>query len=131
MITLHILKLLEDNGFGTIDTDLFFEKLTLDKTGLYIASRGTALIRGSRRVQAFNIYARSDNDIDGIRKLADVQQFFEDSTEEHCTLPPVPPISEREYTNVTIEPISSIENVGLDANNRIIYVLTAQVIYNN
>ena len=33
MITLHIAKLLEDEGFGIIDQDLFWEEMPLDSNG--------------------------------------------------------------------------------------------------
>jgi hypothetical protein len=129
MIALHILKLLEDNGFGEIDTDLFFEKLTLDKKGLYITSRGAPLNRSTRKTQAFDIYARGANDTDGYKMLEDVVSFLEEAYGTVCDLPPVPPISIKEYKNCSIQPTSNIENVGLDANNRIIYVVSGQIQY--
>lgn len=129
MIALHILKLLEDNGFGTIDTDLFFEKLTLDKKGLYITSRGSPLTRLTRKIQAFDIYSRALNDVDGSKKLEELLEFLNESYGQVCDLPIVPPISLTQYKNVAIEPTSGIENAGLDANNRIIYVISGQVRY--
>lgn len=129
MISLHILKLLEDNNFGTIDVDLFYEKLTLDKTGLYIVSRGTPLTRSTRKTQAFDIYARGSNDVWGANKLDDVLTFLENAYGTVCDLPSVPPISTKQYTNVAITPTSAIENVGLDAENRIIYVLSGIITY--
>jgi len=129
MITLSFLKLLEDNNFGLIDTDLFFQKLTLDKKGIYIADIGDGLTRGQRRTQSFELYARGKNDTDGYKQLSDILDFLRDSYSGVCELPPVPPISTKEYTNVTILPTSTITNVGLDANNRIIYSITGQIIY--
>ena len=35
MITLNLLQLLENNGFGTIDENLFWEKLTLGEEGVF------------------------------------------------------------------------------------------------
>lgn len=129
MITLSFLKLLENNGFGTIDTDLFFQKLTLDKKGLYISNIGDPYTRGQRKTQSFELYARGINDVDGYKKLEDVLDFLQASYSTVCTLPPVPPITTKEYKNVTILPLSTITNVGLDANNRIIYSITGQIIY--
>lgn len=40
MITLSLLKFIENNGLGVIDQDLFWQKLTLDKVGIYIADIG-------------------------------------------------------------------------------------------
>lgn len=129
MITLSFLKLLEDEGFGTIDTDLFFQKLTLDKKGLYIADIGDPLSRGVRKTQSFELYARGSNDVDGYKKLVDLLDWMKEAYGTICNLPSVPPISTDEYSNVTIQPTSSITNVGLDANNRIIYSLTGQITY--
>lgn len=129
MITLSFLKLLEDNDFGVIDNDLFFQKLTLDKKGLYIADIGDSLTRGQRRTQSFELLARGNNDTDGYKMLSDILDFLRESYSEVCELPAVPPISSTEYTNVTILPTSTITNVGLDANNRIIYSITGQIIY--
>ena len=130
MITLHILQLLQDNGFGVIDTDLFFEKLTLDKKGLYITSRGSSMSRGTRQAQAFDIYARGANDVDGAKKLEQVIEFLKEAYADVCTLPIVPSISLTRYTNCSIQPTSNIESAGLDANNRIIYVISGQINYN-
>lgn len=129
MVTLSFLKLLEDEGFGTIDTDLFFQKLTLDKKGLYIADIGDPLSRGVRKTQSFELYARGNNDVDGYKNLIDILNWMKEAYGTICELPPVPPISTDEYSNVTIQPTSSITNVGLDANNRIIYSLTGQITY--
>lgn len=129
MITLSFLKLLENEGFGTIDQDLFFQKLTLDKKGLYIADISSSLERGSRKSQSFELYARGDSDVSGYTMLSEVLQFLHDSYADVCELPPVPPISTAEYKNVTILPLSSITNVGLDGNNRVIYSIQGQLIY--
>jgi len=129
MITLSFLKLLEDNDFGEIDTDLFFQKLTLDKKGLYIADIGDSLTRGQRRTQSFELLARGDNDTDGYKMLSDILDFLRECYSDVCELPAVPPISSTVYTNVTILPTSTITNVDLDGNNRIIYSITGQIIY--
>ena len=129
MVTLHLLKLLEENGFGIIDIDLFFEKLTLDKKGLYIVSRGGNISRGSRNVQAFDIYSRGYNDVEGAIKLKEVLNFLQQSYGTVCKLPILSGISETIYDNVAIEVTSNIENVGLDANNKMNYVITGQVTY--
>ena len=128
MITLSFLKLLENEGFGTIDTDLFFQKLTLDKKGLYIADIADPMTRGVRKSQSFELYARGDSDVSGYKMLADVLQFMQDSYADVCDLPSVPPISDVSYDNVTILPSSSITNVGLN-NGRIIYSIQGQIIY--
>lgn len=136
MVTLHILKWLEDNGFGTLDIDgsvkadgLYFEKLTEGKTGVAIFSRGAPLGRGLRTSLAFDLYSRGTDDVEGLKKLENILSFMTDSFAEACTLPAVPDVSETIYNRVTVVPISNIENAGLDPNDRVIYTATAQVTY--
>ena len=129
MITLSFLKLLENNGFGTIDVDLFFQKLTLDKEGIYIADVGDPVGRNSRDTQSFELYARGKNDADGYRKLKEIRKFLVNEYSNICELPPFPPITTEVYTNVELSKPSTITNVGLDANNRVIYSMTGTIIY--
>lgn len=137
MITLHILQLLEDNGFGTIalegdetgDNLLYFEKMPLDKYGVSIMSRGTALVRGQRATQSFDLYARGRNDLVGAQKLENILQFFATDCYPVCALPGVPNYDETVYINSTISPTSNIENVGIDDEDRVIYVVSGQVTY--
>jgi len=128
MITLSLLKLLEDNGFGEIDQDLWYQKLTLDKKGLYIADIGDSVGRHNRDVQSYEILSRGSSDVDGYNKLNEVRKFLRSSQGE-CELPAVPPISNKVYQNVEILKPSSITNVGLDAQNRVIYSMTGSIIY--
>ena len=77
MVTLHLLAYLEDNGFGAIDTTLFFEKLPLGKTGLAIFSRGGERAYGRKRtVQNFDLYSRGSSDLLGYDKLEKVAEFI-------------------------------------------------------
>lgn len=128
MITLGILKRLEDNGLGTIDENLFWEKLTLDKVGVYITSIGNNRTRGQRRVQSFTIYSRGANDVSGYKKLKQIINFL-NSSYEACTLPAVPPIYTEPIQNVTIMPLGTIENAGLDSHDRIVWSVTGEIIY--
>ena len=84
MVTLSFLKLLQDNGFGTIDQNLFFQKLTLDKNGLYIADIGDPITRGQRRTQSFELYARGVNDVLGYKQLTDVLNCLKNSYSDVC-----------------------------------------------
>lgn len=129
MITLSFLKLLQDEGFGTIDTDMFFQKLTLDKKGIYIADVGTPNAKGTRETQGYELLARGNSDIDGYKLLNEIRKFIRDEGHSICELPPIPPISTQSYKNVTLSRPSSITNVGLDAQNRIIYSLTGTILY--
>lgn len=127
MITLSLLQLLEDNGFGTIDGDLFWEKLTLDKKGLYIASIGDDNDRGSLKSQRYEIYSRGSSDYEGYQKLKAVADFLNDNY-ELCSLPAYKH-NGAGIENVTIMPLSSISNYGLDNNGRIIYSVTGRIYY--
>jgi len=137
MITLHIAKLLQNNGFGTLaltgsetgNNLIYWEKLPLGKTGVYIMSNGDALSRGRRMSQTFNIYARGVNDIDGAKRLKAILSFFNKECYPSCDLPIVAGYSEDTYSKTIILPTSNISNVGLDNTDRIIYSITAQIIY--
>lgn len=138
MITASILKLLEDNSFGTIDrtgtvvnNGLYLEKLTQDKkSGVAIFSRGFPLQRGSRKAITCDLYSRGINDIDGSERLRLIRNFFIDNYSQTCDLDAVTGYTTQTYKNVTIIPSGNIENVGLDANDRVIYALSIEVIYN-
>ena len=134
MIALHILKLLEDEGFGTIDTDLFFEEAPLDgqgkpKQGVWIVERGTSVNRFSTQTQNFDIYSRFSNKLTGYKKLEAILNYLQEAYGEVCELPAVPPYSSTVYENVRIEPTSSVENVGTDVDNKIVRVISGIVQY--
>lgn len=128
MITLSLLKFLEDNNLGTIDVDLFWQKLSLGKVGIYITDIGSAQARGARRSQRYEIYARGTSDPDGLARLNRVIEFLNNSYDT-CSLPPVPPVTTDSYKNVTIMPLSTPTSVGEDANGRIIWSASGELIY--
>lgn len=128
MITLSLLQYLEDNNFGKIDEDLFFEKLTYDKVGIYIASIGELSERGTVKSQSYELYSRGKSDLDGYRRLKRVLDFLEESFDV-CTLPAF----EHEgkgIENITILRPSTITNYGLDSGGRIIYSATGKILIN-
>lgn len=132
MVTLHLLKSLANNGFGTIDTDLFWEEVPLDsegnpREGLWIVTRGSAVTRYDSNIQAFDIYARYANKIKTQQKLNDILKYFWSIQGETCTLPTVPPYSLSAYTNVRIFPTSSVENVGSDEQDKIVKVISGEI----
>lgn len=129
MITLSFLKLLENENFGTIDVDLFFQKLTLDKKGLYIADIGDPVAKGNRDTQSYELLSRGSTDVDGYKLLTDIRQYLIREYSNICELPAVPPITDKVYTNVELSKPSTITNVGLDDQNRIIYSLQGTIIY--
>jgi hypothetical protein len=120
MITLHIAQLLDEQGFGTIDTDLFWEKLPIDIDGIYIISRGGEAYRNRRLNQNFDIYSRHANDLLGADKLEKIWEYITDDGIV-CDLPIVPGVSNKEYKRVRIIPISNLENLGEDEAGRKIW----------
>lgn len=134
MIALHILKLLADEGFGTIDTDMFFEEAPLNgqgvpKEGVWIVERGTDVTRFTTQTQNFDIYARYTNKTTGYKKLEAILDYLQEAYGDVCELPTVPPYSTTEYKNVRITPTSSVENVGTDENNKVVRVISGSVQY--
>jgi hypothetical protein len=129
MITLHLLQLLANNGLGTIDTDLFFQKEALDEVGVYITNIGDPSPRGQRTVQSYELLSRGEDDLDGGVKLDEIRDFLIASYSSVCELPVVPDLSAKVYKNVTITRPSTITSVGLDANNRMIYSIQGSIIY--
>lgn len=130
MISLQLLKYLENNGFGTIDQDLLWEKETLDKIGIFIVSNSVQTPRGGRNVQRFTLYSRGKNDVEGYKKLEAIRDFLSSlATYDNCTLPAVPPIVANEQNNVTIMPMSTINNVGRDENGRLVWSCDGYIYY--
>ena len=128
MITLRLLQLLENNHFGKIDEDLFWQKLALKKNGLFIVSIGRPQQRGYRKVQNFEIYSRGSNDVEGYKKLMEVVDFLNNSY-NLCSLPAVPKYSVAQLDNVTIMPMYSPSNIGENSDGRIIWSATGSIIY--
>lgn len=135
MITLRILKLLEQNGFGTVDVNgtvktngLYFEKMPQGATGVAIYSRGAAMGKGVRVSQAFDLYSRGTDDLEGYQKLEQITELMRGSLTV-CSLPPVTGFDETNYTHCSIVPVSNIENAGTDENDRVLYSMTAQITY--
>ena len=133
MITLHMLALLEEEDFGAIDTDLFWEEMPLDrngdpKEGVWIVSRGAPLSRFNVTTQNFDIYARYANKLTCSQKLENILHFLQDAYDTVCELPTVSQ-SQTNYINVRIRPTSGIENVGTDENGKIVKVISGEVQY--
>lgn len=129
MISLSLLKHLEDEGFLTIDVDGFFQKLTLDKKGIYIADIGESVGRFARDSQGYEILSRGTNDVSGYQILQDIRKYLINNYQDICELPAVPPITTESYTNVHLTKPSSITNVGLDEQNRVIYSITGSILF--
>lgn len=130
MITLSLLQYLSDNGFGTIDRDLFWQKLSLNRKGVFVLDLGQPQDRGMRRTQRYELYSRGTNDIDGYEKLVQIIDFLNAHYGDACTLPKASVYANsKSYENVTIMPLSTPTNVGEDANGRIIWSTTGELKY--
>ena len=130
VVTLSILQFLQDNGFGVIDKDLFWEKLGLRQDGLYISDLGASQTRTTRPSTTYSIYCRAKDDLTAYSKLQEVADFIR-SSYNVCKLPAVPNYTDEGFDGVTFLPPSSISNNGEDSNGRVIYSLTGQVYYSN
>lgn len=128
MVSLSLLKYLEDNGFGTIDQNLFWQKMGIDDDGIYISDVGGSQDRGERPSLTYTIYSRAKNDVEAYRQLEAIADFLKSSFAV-CKLPAVPPVTDYGYKNVTILPPSAIVTVGQDINDRSIYSFTGQLYY--
>jgi hypothetical protein len=129
MITLNLLKYMEDNGLGEIDKDLFWQKLTLGEKGVYISSIGNPTTRGNRTMTSFEMYSRGTSDVDGYKRLEAIVNLL-NASYSVCSLPSVSidgVVVADEVDNITIMPCSTITNGGLDDNNRIIWTATGTI----
>lgn len=128
MVTLSILKYLENNGFGTIDEDLFWEKMGLSKDGIYITSLGGDQQRSIQMNEVFEIYSRACNDVEAYQQLQAIVSFL-NASYLLCVLPAVPPVSNWAYDGVSFAPMSAISSNGVDQNGRVIFSVTGRVYY--
>jgi hypothetical protein len=127
MITLHILKLLEDSGFGTIGTDLHWETLPIGKDGVFIISRGGETHRNFRATQSFDLYSRGANSLKSADKLEKIWEFISEDVVV-CDLP-ITAESHKEYKRVRFIPEANMENLGEDEAGRKIWRWSYQVNY--
>lgn len=135
MILLALLKQLEIDGKGEIDTDLFYEAIPIGqngkpKQGSWITSRGTAVSRVSVYIQAFDIYFRYDDKLAAAKKAQDILEYLEQAYSDICTLPAVEEYSSPEYTNVRVVPVSGVESLGMDEQGRVVFLVSGEVRYN-
>lgn len=134
MISLHLAKWLANEGFGTLDTDIFWEEASLNssgipKDGIWVVTRGAPVTRFTTN-QAFDIYSRYTNKLTGSQKLESILTRLQEAYGDVCTLPAVPPYSLTEYENVMLQPTSGIENVGTDEQDKVVRVISGEVQFN-
>lgn len=132
MVTLHIAQLLADEGFGTLDQDIFWEDMPVDqkgvpKNGIWIVPRGAPLSRLNSTFQAFDIYSRHTNKVTSSKKLEDILDYLTSAYGTVCELPTVPPRSLTRYYDVILTPTSGIENVGTDEQGKVVRVISGEI----
>lgn len=131
--TLSLLKYIANQGLGVLSLDLFWEGLDKDAYGVYITSIGQAQEIHARRVQQFELIARSDNKISGYQKLVEIVEFLNNSYSEICTLPSVHNKAGNlvceEIENVILSPLSTISNAGTDSAGKTIWTATGRIEY--
>lgn len=135
MVTLHIAKWLEQEGFGTLDTDIFWEEAPLDsngkpKDGIWVEPVGDPRTSRFSTSQSFDIYSRYKNKVTGSQKLEAIYERIKQVYNVVCILPTVPPHSLAEYYNVRLRNTSFISSVGSDAQDKVVRVISAEVQYN-
>lgn len=126
MVTLHLIEYLKQNGF---DQDFFFEDLPLGQLGVAIYSVGGERPYGGRgKSQMFELEARAKTNLHAVDVLEKIAEHF---TNDYAIpeLPTVEGKSLRRYTNCRILDLSNIQNLGRDANGKIIFKLTGRIIY--
>lgn len=134
MITLNIAKWLDDEGFGTLDTDIFWEDVPVDsqgkpKNGIWVVSRGFPTASRFSTTQTFDIYSRYSNKITGSSKLESIYERLREVYNQVCELPTVPPYSLTQYINVSLRPTAFVSNVGSDEQDKVVRVMSGEVQY--
>lgn len=133
MVTLHIAAWLAQEGFGTLDQDICWEEEPVDmdgkpRDGIWIVSRGTPYGRYIK-TQAFDIYTRYSNKLTGSAMLEAILERLQNAYGDTCELPTMEPHSTATYTEVRLMPTSGIENVGSDAQDKMVRVISGEVKY--
>lgn len=134
MISLSLAKWLADEGFGTLDDDIFWEEAALDangkpKDGIWVVTRGAIVTRFSTS-QGFDIYSRFTNKLSGSQKLEAILERLQEAYGDVCTLPAVEPYSGTQYENVRLFTVTGIENVGTDDQDKVVRVISGMVQFN-
>lgn len=128
MITLSLLKYLEDHGLGVLDENLFWQKLTVSHDGLYVVELGDSQERAARTSTTYELYSRFLDDVKAYQRLEQVAELLNRSY-GICTLPAVPGYIDEGFSNVTIMPVSTISNAGLDSEGRVVFSITGKIYF--
>jgi hypothetical protein len=134
MIIHSLLQQLSDDGFGTVGTTLQIGVLPLDgnsdpRNGIAVTPRGLPVTRLMIEQQAVDLYVRNTNPMTALNKAQELLEYLKDSYSEVCDLPALAGITTETFTNVTIEPESSVDLVGNDDNGGVTFVTSGLIRY--
>lgn len=134
MIIHSLLQQLEDDGFGTVGTTLQMGVLPINGqgdpiNGIAVTARGAEASRLDTNIQNVDFYVRNTNPLSAANTAQEILDYLYNSYSDICTLPPLDGVTTQSYENVTIEPTSGVEYVGVDENNGSSYVVSGIVRY--
>lgn len=141
MELLHFLKLLEDNGLGTLNDpenniqgDLYWQDMPIDANGndvvgYWILSRGFPSNRFNTKSVNFDIYGRNSNKLQVQVRLQSMLDFMADAYNDVCDLPTIPNVSDRKYRNCIIRPTAGIQNIGKDSVGNYVFAISGSLSY--
>lgn len=134
MIIHSLLQQMQDDGFGTVNTDLQMGILPLNtqgnpRNGIAITARGSTVTRIQVEIQNVDFYVRNTNPLTASQKAQEILEYLKASYSDICDLPALTGYTTDTYRNVTIEPTSSVEFVGVDDNGGHSFVVSGEVRY--
>lgn len=134
MIIHSLLQQMEDDGFGTVGTDLQIGVLPVlangnPRNGIAITPRGATVTRVQIEIQSVDFYVRNTNPLAASQTAQEILEYLKESFSEVCSLPALTGVTTETFSSVTIEPTSSVEYVGVDDNNGTSFVVSGDVRY--
>lgn len=132
MIVHSLLQQMSDDGFGTVNQDLQMGVIPLNsqgnpRNGIAVITRGNPITRTQIEIQNVDFYIRNTNPLDASNTAEQIVEYLQDSYSEICDLPALEGYTTDTYSNVTIEPTSSPEFVGVDENGGHSFVVSGVV----
>lgn len=139
MIAHSLLQQLQDDGWGTVNTTLQLGTLPINATtgkatnGIALSLRGLPVWYANVEVQGLDFYVRNTNYITALQKAQELLEYIQTSYGDICTLPPLQGfgavLASGSYKNVTITPVSSVSEIGVDDNGGMTYQVSAEIRY--
>lgn len=134
MITLSLLKQMQTDGLGTIDSDLWHLEVPLNSQGVpamgaWIVPRGAPVSRFNVNIQPFDFYFRHTNKNTSLMRAEQFLNYLQESYSDICELPSYEPIFSQTYSDVTITPTDSVSYVGEDENRKLVFVISGEINY--